>query len=190
MDRPAIQAQLAQLNKNIVNLEGMTATLSAAQLQAALAPLHQKKAELEAQLAGTTYAAAASVSGSGAIAQGDGATAVGERGVNVSGDVQSHIITGDGTITTINYGVPASGEGAALPPEFVPLRKMLVTYFSLSELQTVAFDLGISYDDLPGSTRPQFAESLITHCYRNNQLPKLLGLCREQRPFVTWPQVS
>lgn len=187
MDKSEIQQQLTEIKKQIANLEGMGGVLSADQLQAALAPLRQKKAELESQLAGATYSAA--VSGSGAIAQGVGNTAVGERGVNVDGNVGGPIITGDSNTITI-YGVPSAGEVVVLPPELVPLRKLLGQYFSLSELHTLAFDLGISHDDLPGSTRPQFAESLILHCYRQNRLEALLQLCRAQRPFVTWPRVS
>lgn len=187
MDKPEIQQQLTEIEKQIANLEGMGGVLSAEQLQAALAPLRQKKAELESQLAGAAYSA--TVSGSGAVAQGMGATAVGERGVNVGGSVGGSIITGDSN-TIIIYGVPSAEEAAALPPELVPLRKLLGQYFSLSELHTLAFDLGISHDDLPGSTRPQFAESLILHCYRQNRLEALLQLCRTQRSFVTWPRVS
>lgn len=188
MDKPEIQQQLTEIEKQIANLEGMGSVLSAEQLQAALAPLRQKKAELESQLTGATYSA--TVSGSGAIAQGVGNTAVGERGVNVSSSVVGPIITGDGNTTTIVYGVSAVGDVAALPPELTPLRQLLGQYFSLSELHTLALDLGISHDDLPGSTRPQFAESLILHCYRQNRLEALLQLCRAQRDFVAWPRVS
>jgi len=187
MDKPEIQQQLAEIEKQIANLEGMGGVLSAEQIQAALAPLRQKKAELESQLDGSIYSAA--VASSGAVAQGEGATAVGERGVNVGGSVGGSIITGDSN-TIIIYGVPSAEEAAALPPELVPLRKLLGQYFSLSELHTLAFDLGISHDDLPGGTRPQFAESLILHCYRQNRLEALLQLCRAQRPFVTWPRIS
>ncbi|MCA9873663.1 MAG: hypothetical protein KC441_08410 [Anaerolineales bacterium] len=187
MGKPEIQEQLTEIEKQIANLEGMGGVLSAEQIQAALAPLRQKKAELESSLTGATYSAA--VSGSVAVAQGEGATAVGERGVNVGGNVGGSIITGDSN-TIIIYGVPSAGEAAVLPPELVPLRKLLGQYFSLSELHTLAFDLGIAHDDLPGSTRSQFAESLILHCYRQNRLEELVTLCREQRPFVTWPRVS
>ena len=187
MEKEQIQQQLIEIKKHIANLEGMGGVLSAEQLQAVLTPLRQKKAELESQLAGATYSAA--VSGSGAIAQGVGNTAVGERGVNVGGSVGGPIITGDGH-TTIIYGVSAAGEAAALPPELVPLRKLLGRYFSLDELHTLAFDLSISHDDLPGSTHTQFAQSLILHCYQHNRLEALVQLCRAQRDFVDWPRIS
>ena len=184
METQHIQQQLTEIEKQIANLAGMGGVLSAEQLQAALAPLRQKKAELESQLAGPTYAA--TVSGSGAVAQGVGATAVAPHGGYVGGS----IITGGDHRTTIVYGVAPAGDVAALPPELTPLRQLLGQYFSLSELHTLAFDLGISHDDLPGSTRPQFAASLILHGHRQNRLEALLRLCRAQRPFVTWPRVA
>lgn len=49
---------------------------------------------------------------SGAIAQGEGATAVGERGVNVGGDVGGSIITGDNIGDIINSIGVAIGQGA------------------------------------------------------------------------------
>ena len=188
METQHIQQQLTEIEKQIANLGGMGGVLSAEQLQAALAPLRQKKAELESQLAGPTYAA--TVSGSGAVAQGVGATAVAPHGVNVPGYVGGSIITGGDHRTTIVYGVAPAEDVAALPPELTPLRQLLGQYFSLSELHTLAFDLGIAHDDLPGSTRPQFAASLILHGYRQNRLADLLQLCRAQRPFVTWPRVA
>ena len=60
-----------------------------------LAPLLEKKAELEAQLPPGSYSASATEGG--AVAQGTGATAVGERGVHVGGNVGGSIITGDGS---------------------------------------------------------------------------------------------
>ena len=146
--------------------------------------------ETEAKVYAPSYNA--SLRGSGAIAQGSGATAVGERGVNVGGNVTGNITTGDTHNTTnIVYGVsPAGGTAAALPPELAPLRQQMVQSFNLSELQTLAFDLGIVYDDLPHDTRSEFAESLITYCHRNGRLPALLTLCRNLRSHVSWPRIE
>jgi hypothetical protein len=107
----------------------------------------------------------------------------------VGGNVGGSIITGD-TNTTIIYGVPPAGSTATLPPELAPLRQQMVESFSLSELLTLAFDLGITYDDLPHDTRSEFAEALIGYCHRNGRLPALLALCRSQRPHITWPRIA
>ena len=185
MTQQEIQTQLKEVEAAIANLNTMVGTLSEAQLEASLAPLKQKREELKAELAQLTYNA--DVHG-GVVAQGDHATAVAEGGVNVKGDVQGPIITGSGN--TIITGQGAASASPPLPPQFTPLRKLMMQYFDLGELRTIAFDLGISYDDLRGSTRSEFVESLIGHCHRNGKLSQLLTLCRQQRGFVDWPNVS
>lgn len=85
-----IQAALAKINQAITAQEALRGTLSDAHVEAQLGPLRQKQAELQAQLAATDQTA-----GSGAVALGDGAKAVGERGVMVEGSVSGSIITGD-----------------------------------------------------------------------------------------------
>lgn len=189
MTEQTIQTELAQIEAAIQNLENLRGVMTKEQLNAALAPLLQKKAELRGQLSDATYSA--NVSGSGAIAQGSGATAVGERGVNVQGDVTGNVNTGDThTSTTIIYGVPPAGRTAALPPELAPLRQQIVQSFNLDDLQLLASDLSVAYDDLPHDTRSEFAEALIGYCHRNGRLPALLTLCRNQRPHITWPRVG
>ena len=186
MTQQEIQTQLKQVEEAITNLKAMQGTLSAEQLQTSLAPLEQKRKELKAQLA--QAANNANVKGGGAVAQGDKATAVAEGGVNVQGNMQGNIITGSGN--TIYTGQGIDSTSPPLPPQFTPLRQLMVQYFDLGELRTITFDLGISHDDLRGSTRSEFVESLIGYCHRNNKLPQLLNLCQQQRGFVAWPSVS
>jgi hypothetical protein len=89
MDTNKIQADLAKINQAIEAQEALRGTLPAADIEANLATLRQKQTALMAQLGQT------GLTGSGAVAQGSGATAVGERGVSVGGDVGGSIITGD-----------------------------------------------------------------------------------------------
>jgi hypothetical protein len=190
MNNQTIEKELEQVEEAIQNLENLRGIMTEDQLRTALAPLLQKKADLQSQLSGTTYSV--SVSGGGAIAQGSGATAVGERGVNIGGNVTGNIITGDTHATTnIIYGVTsASGAAATLPPMLSPLRQQMIESFNLDELQLLASDLGVAYDDLPHDTRSELAESLIMYCHRNSRLPALLTLCRNQRPHINWPRIS
>ena len=183
MTQQEIQTQLTKVEEAIANIKAMQGTLSAEQLQASLVPLEQKRKELKAQLPQATYNA--DVQGDGVVAQGDNATAVADGGVVVDGNVQGNIITGSGN--TIYTGHGAESATPPLPPQFAPLRKLMVQYFDLGELRTIAFDLGISHDDLRGSTRSEFVESLIGYCHRNGKLSQLLTICRQQRSFVTWP---
>lgn len=95
MNQSTIQEELNKVNAAITSLEAVRGGMPATEIENSLASLRQKRADLLAQL-GQTPAATASVAGSGAIAQGAGSQAVGERGVLVQGNVGGSIITGDG----------------------------------------------------------------------------------------------
>lgn len=89
----------------------------------------------------------AMLTGSGAIAQGPGATAVGERGVNVGGDVSGPIITGD-NVTVYGRGAGSGPAGdadvVALPADLARrLHNLLLTcgpFDSDSQLKAVFID--------------------------------------------------
>lgn len=106
MNQAQIQIELDKVNQAIAAQEALRGTLSEVQVEAALAPLRQKQAELTAQLKSPSPAGRAEQEGGDAITVGDvshaqgvavgrGARAVGERGVLVEGDVAGSVITGD-----------------------------------------------------------------------------------------------
>jgi hypothetical protein len=125
----------------------------------------------------------ANVKGGGAVAQGQGATAVGSRGINIGGNVGGPIITGSGNV--IHTG-RSPGSSVTLPPTLAPLRDKLARYFNRSELKGLCFDLGVAYDDLPGETRTELAQALVEHCHQRGRLPELLRRCQVERPHVDW----
>ena len=59
-------------------------------------------------------------------------------------------------------------------------------YFSRGELNTLAFDLGIDYQNIPGETKQERARELVLYCQRNGLLDGLLAEARRQRPHVDW----
>jgi len=69
----------------------------------------------------------------------------------------------------------------------VMLHKLIITYFSLDELQHLVFDLCIEWDELSGDTRSAKARALITSLARNGRLADLITLTRENRAHVNWP---
>lgn len=140
-----------------------------------------RAAAAHAATTGTTYTAV--LRGSGAIAQGEDATAVGERGVNVGGSVGGSIVTGSGA--TIHNGRSTSSP-TSLPPELAFLRNNLVRYFNESELNALSFDLGVAPDDLPNETRTELAQALVAYAHRHNRLADLIDHCRAKRPHVRW----
>ncbi|MBN1992727.1 MAG: NACHT domain-containing protein [Anaerolineae bacterium] len=104
MTRPSIRLELEELNRTIA---GLRKHLSGPALAAALQPLLEKQAALQAQLAG--------------------AAQTGERGVTGS-SAEGHIITGDGNSvnTIINY----YREQAPHPPDEATLRRQVASYLT------------------------------------------------------------
>lgn len=65
--------------------------------------------------------------------------------------------------------------------ERAKLREILESLFSLEELETLAFDLGVSYDKLPHATVSQFARELIGYFDRRGSLKHLITKALSQR---------
>lgn len=70
------------------------------------------------------------------------------------------------------------------------LRHLLTQQFNMSELHHLAFDLGVEYEELAGSTRSDKVVSLIEYLQRNGRLTDLVTQCRQLRPRTTWPEVA
>lgn len=68
------------------------------------------------------------------------------------------------------------------PPERAKVRDYLTSRFSLSELATLAFDLGVDDKLPPHSALTEYAMQLIGQCQRTEQLRDLLELAVSQRP--------
>ncbi|MCP4543644.1 MAG: SUMF1/EgtB/PvdO family nonheme iron enzyme [Chloroflexi bacterium] len=90
-----LQAELEKLEQAIAFQETLRGILDEAQIKAVLSPLHEKRASLLAEL-----------SGSGAIAQGEGAQAAGERAV-IAHDVGGNVVTGNNVVINAD---PAQAE--------------------------------------------------------------------------------
>ncbi len=90
MNQTDIQAALDKIKQAIATQEALRGTMPDAEVETQLAALRQKQAEFLAQLPEGSQTAV-----TGAVAQGSGAKAVGERGVMVGGNVGGSIITGD-----------------------------------------------------------------------------------------------
>jgi hypothetical protein len=80
--------------------------------------------------------------------------------------------------------------GYSTRPELITLWRLLEQYFVLDELMDLCFQLGIKFENLPGSTLSRKARELVTYCEHRQLLPQLLALCRENRPQVDWPLVT
>lgn len=56
------------------------------------------------------------------------------------------------------------------------LRQTICQHFSLEELETIAFDLGLNWDELAGTTLSKKCQSLIGVMQRNGRVIELLHL--------------
>jgi hypothetical protein len=64
------------------------------------------------------------------------------------------------------------------------LRDCIVEYFSLEELKTMCFDLGVNDDMFGGAGINNLARELVKYMHRENRLDALIDYCREKRPNV------
>ncbi|MCA9923354.1 MAG: hypothetical protein KC421_13325, partial [Anaerolineales bacterium] len=69
------------------------------------------------------------------------------------------------------------------------LRELLVNHFSVSELQTLCFDLRIDYDDIPGRDKREKAREIVSYVGRRLQTTNLIQLIRERRPKLSWDKI-
>jgi hypothetical protein len=64
----------------------------------------------------------------------------------------------------------------------VKLRDALLAGFSLEEMKTLCFDLGVDWEDFPGNTATTRAQELITYMIRRGRLSELIAAVRKARP--------
>ncbi len=67
------------------------------------------------------------------------------------------------------------------PQERKLIREYLHSRFNLIELKTLAFDLGLDYNDIGYRINFEFSQELILWCERSSKIPELLSLILSQR---------
>ncbi|MCI0731530.1 MAG: hypothetical protein L0332_33040 [Chloroflexi bacterium] len=157
----------------------------AAQLKELLSQ-YEAAAKAHAAAAGTMYQA--TLKGSGAMAQGPGATAVGERGVQVGGTVGGSIITGDRNVVGSPHlsGTAPGGAMTPLPPALENLRQKISAHFNVEELKNLCQDMNITHENLGGEGREGQVRELIDYCGRHGRIETLIAECKRRRPNVDW----
>jgi hypothetical protein len=93
----------------------------------------------------------------------------------MSADVQTAGVAPDAQVSRRQY--------------LVRLRQILATRFDAGELNTLCFDLGVDYDDLPGESRADKARELIGYLERCGRVSDLVELGRERRPDIPWEDI-
>jgi WD40 repeat protein len=67
------------------------------------------------------------------------------------------------------------------------IRQLITAHFSLQELKTLCFDIGVEFDDLGGEGLSEKARELVTFLQRRDRIPELLQILINERPGVVWP---
>jgi hypothetical protein len=80
----------------------------------------------------------------------------------------------------------STGASGASQSYLTRLRENLTNYFSEGELQTICFDLGEDYDNLPGDGKSAKAREMVAYFNRRGRLEELIALCEKQRPNARW----
>ena len=83
-----------------------------------------------------------------------------------------------------------SNQTPALPEWPARLRDMLVEYFSLDELETLCYDVGVDFDELGEGAKSRRVVRLIKLMVDNGRLPSLITHCATLRPGLDWETLS
>jgi hypothetical protein len=219
-DKPESEGRKAVLQEEI---EAAKPAIDAELIAKAEALLKQLQDAGQAP-AGVSYTA--TLTGSGAIAQGPGAVAGGAGSTIISGNTGTHIdargsqgfiqgssgpvsqhfgtnvdtgggayiggnvsaggdVVGRDKITHNYYGAGALSENVMA--NWSPAAKNLYSllkdkWFSESDLEDLAFQLDLDWDNLRGETKTDKARALVQACEQNGLIEKLRGLMRLARP--------
>jgi len=73
-------------------------------------------------------------------------------------------------------------EGKTL--NLIALRQTLTSFFDMSELRTLCFDMRIEFEELYGQNKSDKARELVATCVRHGRAGELATRCRELRPFA------
>lgn len=72
----------------------------------------------------------------------------------------------------------------------IQLRQLIDRLFDEGELKTLCFDLGVSYESLPGLAKADNVRELVAYMDRHNLLPNLIEYCKRMRPSIQWPDIE
>ena len=69
------------------------------------------------------------------------------------------------------------------------LRQTINRRFSLSDIRSLCFDLGLEYEELGGGPKSDIITALIATFQRNERLAELQSYLQSQRSFVNWAEL-
>jgi hypothetical protein len=70
------------------------------------------------------------------------------------------------------------------------LRQRIDAYFSLEEIKTLCFDLGIDYESIGGEGKSGKIREIISLCRRTHRVPELISYLANLRPHGKWGELT
>lgn len=104
------------------------------------------------------------------------ATVIEDAGLIIPGEVDRYL-------QRRRVGKPIPGD----PDLAILIQHALDQFFSLEELELLSFELGIDFDNLPGTTKERKAQEIVLFVDRRSQLEMLVQAVHEMRPNVPLP---
>jgi hypothetical protein len=71
----------------------------------------------------------------------------------------------------------------------VPIAALIRDYFSLEDMNDLAFEIGITPERISGDTTQVRSRNLVIYADNRGVLADLLRTCEIKRPLVDWPPV-
>ena len=71
-------------------------------------------------------------------------------------------------------------------PDPIYLRRLLVKHLDVTDLQTLAFDLAVDFERLPGENKHDYARELLLYAQRHAMLGELVTVGQQLRPELPW----
>lgn len=69
------------------------------------------------------------------------------------------------------------------------LKNQIHNHFSLEEIQSLCFELGLSSDEFNVETKEKLVVKFLEYCYHRDLISKLVNILQEKRPNINWESV-
>ncbi|HEX6385059.1 MAG TPA: hypothetical protein VF177_10345 [Anaerolineae bacterium] len=113
--------------------------------------------------------------------------------VHIGGDVSGQVSVGSNNSQIATIDKPSSKSEETLdrlPPaprhEMASVCRFLNQHFNLDELRELAFDLGIDYENVEGTSKRAKIRELVLYFNRQHMLDELIKTVKERRPWAPW----
>jgi len=112
---------------------------------------------------------------------------------DITDGIRNSIIAGRDVHVNLGSGRGSHPQGSGLSTDrtvSMKLRQILSERFSLEELRTLCFDLGVDWDDLPAQGKSAKARELVVFLEHQEGIGQLIRIGKQQRPDIPWSDIT